>query len=188
MNARTLHRFSVEDFYQMAETGVIHRDARVELLDGQIVDMTPIGPFHAGTVNRLNRFLSGLSQGRWLLAVQNPLHLEEYSEPQPDLLVLKPSADDYTSRHPIANDVFWLVEVADTTIEFDRREKLPVYGRAGVPEVWLVNLPRKTLEVYREPNFRGYTSQIILAPGQLVSPLAFPDDVFEVAELVGDGK
>ena len=184
MNARTLHRFTVEDYYRMAATGVIPPGARVELLDGQIVDLMPIGPFHAGTVNRLNRFLTRLSQGRWLVAVQNPIRLHEHSEPQPDVLLLKPADDDYTSRHPTPADVFWLIEVADCTVESDRTDKLPAYARAGVPEVWLLNLPEKVLEVYRDPNFTGYSSHTVLRAGQEARPLAFPDAAVEVAALL----
>src|SRR2546421_7903566 len=94
------HRFSVEDYYRMAETGVLKPDARVELLDGKIIDMSPISPLRGGSVNRLIRLFAKLSNGRWLVSPQNPVHLDDYSEPQPDLLLLKPDPDDYMSRHP----------------------------------------------------------------------------------------
>src|SRR6266851_7523099 len=106
------HRFTIREYHRMAETGVLKPDARVELLNCQFVDMTPIGPFHGGSVNRLNRFFTSVAGGRWLVSVQNPVLLDEYSEPQPDLMLLKPSPDDYTSRHPRPDDVFLLIEVA----------------------------------------------------------------------------
>src|SRR5438445_429146 len=100
MSALTTHRFTVEDYHRMAETGLLKPDARVELLDGQIIDMMPIGPFHAGATNRLNRFFGNLSAGRWLVAIQNPIQLDKHSEPVPDVMLLKPVSDDYMSRHP----------------------------------------------------------------------------------------
>jgi hypothetical protein len=108
---------------RMAETGVIPPDARVELLDGRIIDMSPIGPLHGGVVNRLNPLFNRYSRDRWLLAVQDPVHLEDHSEPQPDLMLLKPAVDDYDSRHPKPEDVFLLIEVSDSTLETDREVK-----------------------------------------------------------------
>jgi Uma2 family endonuclease len=178
------HRFNVADYYRMAETGVLKPDARVELLDGKIIDMLPIGPFHGGSVNRLNRLFSKLSNGRWLVSPQNPVHLDDYSEPQPDLMLLKPEPDDYTSRHPGPEDVFLLIEVADTTLAYDREQKLPAYGRAGIPEVWILNLRERTVEVYREPHFTGFRSNQSFGPADKISPVAFPDVVVPVAELL----
>src|ERR1041385_3379705 len=100
MQVQAKHRFNVEEYYRMAETGVLKPDARVELLDGQIIDMEPIGPFHGGSVNRLNRLFNELSRNRWLVTAQNPVHLNEYSEPQPDLMLVKPEPDDYMTTHP----------------------------------------------------------------------------------------
>ena len=184
MLAQTQHRFSVEDYYRMAETGVLRPGARVELLEGKIIDKSPIGPFHGGLVNRLIRIFTKLAKGRWTMSAQNPLRLDEFSEPEPDVMLLKPSADDYTSRHPGQDDVFLLIEVSDSTIDFDREEKLPAYGRAGVAEVWIVNLNDLALEIYREPQFDGYSSKTVLRAGDQAQPLAFPDAVVDVAELL----
>ena len=168
----------------MAETGVLRPDARVELLDGKVIDMSPIGPFHGGLVNRLIRKFAKISNGRWTLSAQNPLRLDDQSEPEPDVMLLKPAADDYTSRHPQPEDVFLLIEVSDSTLEYDREEKLPAYGRAGVAEVWIVNLQDATLEIYREPHFTGYGSKTVIHPGNQAKPLAFPDAALDVAELL----
>src|SRR5688572_29500677 len=108
MPVQTLHRFSLKEYSRMAETGVLRPDARVELLDGQVIDMSPIGPFHGGVVNRLARQWNLKAKGRWTVSVQNPLHLDAHSEPQPDLLLLKPAKDDYMRRHPQSEDVFLL--------------------------------------------------------------------------------
>lgn len=168
----------------MAETGVLKPDARVELLDGKIIDMSPIGPFHGGLVKRLSRFFNIKAKGRWVISTQDPLHLDDHSEPEPDVMLLKPSPDDYTNRHPRPDDVFLLIEVSDSTIDFDREEKLPAYGRAGISEVWLVNLNDETIEIYREPHFTGYGHKTVLRAGDHAAPLAFSDAVIDVAELL----
>jgi Uma2 family endonuclease len=184
MLAPAKHRFSVEDYYRMAETGVLRPDARVELLDGEIIDMSPVGPFHGGVVNRLTRLFTLHSKDRWLLSPQNPLRLSDSSEPEPDVMLLKPSPDDYTSRHPQPEDVFLLVEVSDSSLAIDLEKKLPLYGRAGVVEVWIVNLEELAVQINREPHFSGYASKTVLRAGDQARPLAFPDTVVDVAELL----
>jgi Uma2 family endonuclease len=184
MLAQTQHRFSVEDYYRMAETGVLRPSARVELLEGKIIDMSPIGPFHGGLVKRLSRIFNLKAKGRWTVSTQDPLHLDEFSEPQPDVMLLKPSADDYTSRHPQPEDVLLLIEVSDSTIDFDREEKLPAYGRAGIAEVWIVNLNDLAIEIYREPHFDGYGNKTVLRAGDQARLSMFPDTAVDVAELL----
>jgi Uma2 family endonuclease len=182
MPVQTRHRFSVEEYYRMAETGVLKPDARVELLNGEIIDMSPIGPFHGGVVNYLIEVFTVARRGRWVTTVQNPVHLSDDSEPQPDLLLLKPSPDFYRKRHPQPEDVHLLIEVSDTSLTTDREDKLPAYGRAGIAEVWIVNLNEETIEVYREPHFTGYGSRSILRAGEKAAPRAFPDAAVDVAE------
>ena len=188
MLTQTQHRFTVADYYRMAETGVLSQDARVELLDGKILDMMPIDPLHGGSVKRLNRLFSSLAHGRWLVSTQDPVRLDDHSEPQPDLMLLKPTADDYTGRHPRPEDVFLLIEVANSSLKIDWEEKLPAYGRAGIAEVWIVNLRDKTIEVYREPRFAGYSVKKVLGPGEQAAPLAFPDARVDCAELLNSAK
>jgi len=180
----TEHRFKVQEYYRMAETGVLRPDARVELLEGRIIDRSPIGPLHGGLVNRLIRIYTQLSQGRWQASAHNPLRLDDHSEPEPDFMLLKPSPDDYTNRHPRPDEVFLLIEVSDTTLDYDREDKLPAYGRAGIVEVWIVNLTNTTIEVYRDPHFTGYGSKTILSSGDQIAPQAFPDAMAEVVELL----
>lgn len=124
------------------------------------------------------------AKGRWMMSTQDPLRIDNFSEPQPDVMLLKPSEDDYTSRHPRPEDVFLLIEVSDSTIDFDRDEKIPAYGKAGIREVWIVNLNELTVEIYREPHFTGYGSKTILKAGATATPLAFPDVAVSVAELL----
>ncbi len=184
MLLQTEHRFSVKDYYRMAETGVLRPDARVELIDGRIIDMSPIGPFHGGLVKRLSRIFNLKAKGRWIVSTQDPVRLDDHSEPEPDVMLLKPAPDDYTSRHPQPADVFLLIEVSDSTLEADQENKLPAYGRTDVPEVWIVNLNELTVEIYREPHFTGYRSKTVLHPGDQAAPLAFPDAVVNVGELL----
>ncbi|MEW6302445.1 MAG: Uma2 family endonuclease [Verrucomicrobiota bacterium] len=184
MVVQTHHRFSADDYHRMAETGVLGPDSRVELLGGRIIDMSPIGPFHGGVVGRLTRLFNKCSKDRWLVWPQNPLRLDNQSEPEPDVLLLKPSPDDYTNRHPQPGDVFLLIEVADASLDYDREEKLPAYGRAGIAEVWIVNLVNQCIEIYRDPHFTGYSSKSILRAGDQARPQAFPDAVVDVSELL----
>ena len=178
------HRFNVRAYYRMAESGVLPPDSRVELLNGRIFDMSPIGPAHGGTVKRLSRIFNALANGRWLVSTQDPVRLDDHSEPEPDVALLQPSPDDYTSRHPRSEEVFLLIEVSDSTLEYDREEKLPAYGRAGVAEVWIVNLNEPSLEVYRDPHFNGYSSKSVLGAGDQVAPQAFSDVLVSVGELL----
>ena len=181
------HRFTTEEYHRMAETGVLQPDARVELLEGEIWDRSPIGPFHGGVTKYLNAFFSAQARGRWLLGVQDPVRLDQYSEPEPDLMLLRPAADFYRSRHPRPQVVFLLIEVADTTAEKDRGVKLPLYSKAGIPEVWIIDLQELTIEIYREPHLTGYSSSTVLRPGAQASPAAFPDVSLDVATLLKQG-
>ncbi len=184
MIAPAPHRFSVKDYYRMAETGILQPDARVELLDGYIIDKAPISPFRGSVTTQLIQFFTDASKDRWITAVQGPVHLDDYSEPEPSLMLVRRVSDFYRKRHPQPEDVYLLVEVSDTTLEQDRNEKLPAYGRAGISEVWIVNLVDRVIEVYREPNFTGYPSKIILRAGDQAKPRAFPDVAVDVAGLL----
>lgn len=184
MLAPAKHRFSVQDYHRMAEAGVLKSDARVELLDGEIIDISPVGPFHGGVANYLNQVLTTAAKGRWMTAVQNPVRLDDHSEPQPDLALLKPAPDFYRTRHAQPGDAFLLIEISETSLTTDREDKLPAYGRSGIPEVWIINLIELTIEVYREPHFAGYGSKTVLRTGDQARPQAFPDVSVDVAGLL----
>ena len=184
MSVLTTHRWTVEDYHQMADAGVFAPEARVELIDGEVYDMMPIGPFHAGVTAPLVRFFNRMAGDRWLVWPQNPLRLDDLSEPVPDVALLKPSKDDYTSSHPTAEDVLLIIEVADSTVNHDRGKKLPAYAKAGIPEFWLVNLSKRKLEVYRKPHYLGYDEHSVYSPGQSISPAVFPDAVVDVEALL----
>ena len=182
----TRHRFTVEEYHRMGEAGILPEDNRLELIHGDIVVREPIGAYHAGTVVRLNRLFTTRLGDRAIVSIQNPVQFaQEDTELQPDVTLLRPRDDFYTSRHPEAPDVLLLIEVADTTLRLDRRVKIPLYARVGVQEVWLLDLTTQRLEVCREPLGDRYGSVRILGRGQRVSPDAFPDVFVNVADLVG---
>lgn len=167
--------FTVDEFHRMVQAGILTEDDRVELLDGEIVQMTPIGSKHAACVNRLTRLFSGRVGDRAILSVQNPVRLSERSEPQPDFALLRPRPDFYASAHPGPEDVLLIVEVAETSVEVDRQVKAPLYARAGIPELWLIDLAGEGVEVYRRPTPKGYQDVRRLGRGQRLSPVMFPD-------------
>jgi Uma2 family endonuclease len=177
------HRFTVSDYFRMAENGILSGDVRVELLDGEIVDMSPIGPFHSGSVNKLAKRFMGNDAGRWWVSIQAPLDLGEYDMPEPDLALLRPVDHCYTDAHPVAGDVFLLIEVSDSSLSFDQSVKLPLYAKHGIPEVWILNVPQRQLEVYRLPQSGAYQEKSVHKAG-MVAPVAFPDAGIEVGELV----
>jgi Uma2 family endonuclease len=151
------HRLTVDDYYRMAEVGILDPEARVELIDGDIIDMAPPGSSHAGTVTYLTQALLRAVDERAIVLCQNPVRLSQYSEPQPDLALLRPRDDFYRERHPRADDVLLIVEVAASSLRFDRKTKLPLYARHGIPEMWLVDLGGRRLVRYRAPQDGSYT-------------------------------
>lgn len=181
--ART-HRLSVRDYYRMAEAGILPPDARVELIEGEVLDMTPIGSRHNGCVNRLADALFRAVAQRGVVQVQGPLRLDNHSEPQPDLAVLRPRADFYARAHPVPADVLLIIEVADTTLPFDRDVKLPLYARAGITEVWLVDLEGRRVLRYREPGSDAYARADAPALDAL-APAALADMVLDLSGLFG---
>ena len=164
----------------MADAGILHEDDRVELIEGEIVLMTPIGRHHAACVAELTRLLVPAIGQRALLWPQNPITLPNESEPQPDIVLLRPRADRYLQDDAHPDDVLLLVEVADTSQRYDRLVKLPLYGRAGVPEVWIVDLPGEVIEVCRRPTPTGYAYVERIGRGGVVAPAAFPDIVLSI--------
>ena len=171
----TRRRFTVDEYYRMAEVGIFSEDDRVELIDGAVVDMVPIGAPHAGVIIRLNHLLSRLVGDRAMISPQNPVRLSDYSEPLPDVMLLRPRPDFYTSAHPGPGDVLLLVEVADSSAEYDRSVKVPLYARHGVPEVWLVDLQRQLVEIYRDPAPAGHREIRVVRRGDRLTTLAMPD-------------
>jgi len=173
MHAPT-YRWTVEEYEKLGETGIFHEDDRVELLNGEIIIMSPTGYRHAQAVTRLNNFFARRSEGRFDVSPQNPFNLDEHSQPQPDICLLDPRAARLKS-HPSTDLIFLVVEVADSTVRYDRGDNRPAYARRGVGEFWLLNLEDDVLEVYRHPQDDRFLEERILRPDEAVAPLAFPD-------------
>jgi Uma2 family endonuclease len=178
-------RFTVDDFYRMGEVGILPPEARVELIDGEVIKMAPIGSHHNGSVVGLDEILrEGLGR-RVTITVQGPLQLERHWNPQPDVLVLKRRDDHYRNANPTASDVLLLIEVADTTLAYDRDTKGPRYAQAGIIEYWVVDLTGERLLVHRDPRDGVYRSVQILTREDTVSPLTFPELAIAVADILG---
>lgn len=167
----------------MGEAGVFAPDARLELIEGEIIEMAPIGGPHMSQVNKLNRLLVERTGDRAIVSVQNPLVIADRSVPQPDLVLLKPRGDEYAHSLPTASDVVLVVEVADTTLSFDLRTKVPLYARCGVAEAWVVDVNKQVIHVFRDPTPAGYGTNLTLRPGEKVACVALPEAAVEVAEL-----
>jgi Uma2 family endonuclease len=176
--------FTVEEYHRMAEAGILSEDDRVELIEGELVTMSPIGSRHAACVARLTALLFPV-EGRGILWVQNPIRLGARSEPQPDVTLLRYRPDFYASAHPGPEDVLLVVEVAETSADADRSLKIPLYARCGIPEAWLVDLLEERIEIYRHPTPQGYRSLHIAHRGETVSPTALPDLELSVDEILG---
>jgi Uma2 family endonuclease len=179
------HRFTVDEYHEMARAGALTEDDRVELIEGEIVDMTPIGLRHAAAVDLLTRWLVQGCGNRAVVRVQGPIRLSPESEPQPDFAVLKPRDDFYRSSAAASDDVLLLVEVADTSLSYDRTVKLPLYARARIGEVWLVDLVRERVEVLCDPGPDGYRRSETRERGGHLVPTAFPDLSLSVDALLG---
>jgi len=177
--------FTTDEFHQMAAAGILAEDDRVELIEGEIVRMSPIGTRHASCIDRLTSLFARRLGTRAIVRVQNPIVLSRRTEPQPDLSILRSREDFYAERHPRPTDVLLVVEVVDTSEEYDRETKLPLYARAGIPEVWMVDVVQGTVEVFRRPALRVYHERRELRRGQRVSPGAFPRTAFRVGEILG---
>ncbi len=176
--------WTVDEYEQMISAGVVSEDDPLELIQGEIVKMSPLGSLHIYVVNQLNNRLVPLVHKSAVVSVQNPIRLAD-SEPQPDLAVLLP----YTARRPrtppLASEVMLVIEVADTTIAYDRSVKVPLYGRAGIPEVWLVDLAENAIEVYRGPSAAGYRKKETYGRGDVLRAEGLPDLVLNVDDILG---
>ena len=144
------HRLSVDEYHRMARAGILPEDSRVELINGEIIDIAPIGSRHAATVKQLTRIVSRAVGDTAIVSVQDPIHLDPHTEPQPDLALLRPRADFYKTAHPRASDLLLITEVADTSLRYDREIKIPLYARHGIPEIWLVDLLNNRLSLFRD--------------------------------------
>lgn len=169
----------------MAEAGILSEDDHVELLEGEVVEMSPIGSRHAACVDRLNRLLNQLANLDVIVRVQNPIYLSDYSEPQPDISLLRPRDDFYAGEHPKPSDVVMVIEVADSSVEIDRNVKLPLYAQAGIPEVVIVVLPEEIVEAHAEPVNGRYQSNRILRRGDYLESSILANFKLSVDAILG---
>lgn len=178
------HLTNLAEWQRMGEAGIFPPDSRLELIEGEILTMAPIGFNHAGHVSRLNRLFAFLWDKEIEVRVQSPLQLGDLSEPEPDLVLVKPDASDYTTHHPNASDVLLLIEVSDSTLRFDRTQKLRLYATHAIPEYWIVNLIDNCLEVYRQPQDGDYLDKSKLSKTDHIHPLALPDIQIAIANIL----
>jgi Uma2 family endonuclease len=176
---------TVEEYHWMGRVGIIGPEERVELREGEIYTMPPIGPPHAGGVNAASEILRARSAGRYFVSVQNPIQLDDFSEPVPDIALLRWRDDFYRHAHPTPADVFLVIEVADSTVRSDRSSKLPLYARAGIPEAWLVNIPGRRVELHAEPVSGVYQIVRAYQRGETVQAHTLPELSLTVDEILG---
>lgn len=180
-----LRLFMVEEFHQMGETGILDEDDRVELIEGKIVSISPIGMPHALCVANLSELFIEKLRRHVRVWAQNPLRFGQDTELYPDVVLLKRYAGGYNQEVPTPDDVLLIVEVADTTLRSDRKVKLPMYAKWGIQEAWIVDLKKGVIEVYSQPNGTGYRTVERAAEGQLVSVPGFPGITIAVDEIIG---
>jgi hypothetical protein len=175
--------FTRQEYHTMVQAGILTEDDPVELLDGEIVRQMPSGPSHAGCINRLTKLLSARAGDLAIVTVQNPLALDEHSEPEPDVMLLRPRAAFYAESHPTSADVLLAIEVADTSLDADREVKVPLYAEHGLREVWLVDLPGRRVIVFRHPVGGRYTEERAYRAEDSIPLAALPGQQVRVSEL-----
>lgn len=177
-------KLDVVEYHRMGAAGILHEDDRVELIEGELIAMAPIGERHAGTSMTLTTRLVRAVGDDAIVSVGNPVRLDSYNEPQPDFALLRPRPGGYTGRHPGPADVLLLIELSDSTLRFDRTVKLPLYGAHGIREFWIVNLGQGVVEVCRGPRPDGYASVETFGPDAVLAPEALPGLTLRVADIL----
>ncbi len=169
------HRFTTADYHKMGEAGILDEDDRVELIEGELVDMTPVGRRHMACADRLAElFIRGLGE-KAIVRVQGAIRLSEHSEPQPDLILLRRRPDFYAEVDARPEDVWLIVEVADTSLPYERGVKAPLYARSGIPEFWLVDLTGRSISLFRDPGPDGYRTVLVVQGSEPLTVQAFPE-------------
>ncbi len=178
--------FSIAEYHYMTEIGILKENDRVELIEGEIINMAAIGSHHAACVDRLNRlFVTDLGE-KAIVRIQSPFTIGDFSEPEPDIALLKPCKNFYAKAHPGPEDVLLIIEVSDTTLDYDRNFKIPLYARAGIREAWIINLQETYIEVYSTPSKQGYKMLRKYYEGDILTVSSFPDIKIAVDELLAD--
>lgn len=178
------HRITVDEYYRMAEVGLLAPDARVELIEGEIIDMPPIGPDHGSVVDKLTHLLVHAVGDHAIVRVQGAVRLSRASEPQPDVALLLPRTDYYRAGHPSGDNTFLVIEVSDSTLRYDRNVKVPLYARHGVPEVWIVDITGNQVHFYRNPADGRYRNEASAAEPGATPIMALPAVAVDLSGLM----
>lgn len=179
------HHFTVDDFNFLHDQGKFKPDDRLELIEGEIYEMSPIGSLHARCVKYLSNFLAQCLAGQYIIGTQDPIILNDFNQPQPDIAVIRYQQDFYKQSHPKAADVLLVIEVSDTTVELDRNIKFPKYAAARIPEAWLVDLPAEQIEVHSHLQDKTYGMVKIYQRGDEVVSSTMPGIKFSVDDILG---
>jgi Uma2 family endonuclease len=179
-----VRRITVTEYHRMAEAGILRADERVELIAGQIVPMAAKGSPHSAALTRTDRILRSQLGDLALIRLQYPVQLDDYSEPEPDIAVVRPDPLDYEVHHPTASDVFLILEIADSTLKYDREVEAPAYARSAIKDYWVLDVAGKKLHIYRRPDLNGYQSETILAAEVEIAPLAFSGCLITVKDML----
>jgi len=184
----TRHRLTVDDYHHMAESGILGLDDRVELIAGEVLDMSPIGSLHAALVRALARWLAEAAGPTAIVAVQDPIRLDDSSEPQPDIALVKLRPDFYAAAHPGPADTLLIVEVAESSLAYDLGIKVPLYACHGIPEVWVIDATTRTTHRFRGPQPEGYSEQGIITLEEPLACLALPGEAKSLATILPLGR
>ncbi|MEL6458422.1 MAG: Uma2 family endonuclease [Cyanobacteria bacterium J06621_15] len=179
-----LRLWTVKEYHRMAEAGIFDEDERVELLEGKIIWMSAIGTAHRSAVGRTNKYLQKHLGDKAWVSIQDPIQLDDYSEPEPDIAVVKIDQLDYADHHPTPDEVYLVIEVADTTFKKDSETKGKAYAAAGIIDYWVLDVIKRQLHVFREPSENGYKSEVILKDNDVVSALNFSDLNIDISEML----
>jgi len=180
------HRITVDEYYRMADLGILPPDARVELIEGEIIDMAPIGTGHGATVMQLDRLLQKAVGDRAYVFVQSPERLSDISEPQPDLALVKPRSDFYRTQHPAPADTFLIIEVSESSLRYDLQVKAPLYARHGIPEYWVIDLKGRQVRFFRSPESGQYADVTSTGTPGVVAPVALPEVQIDLTHVLND--
>ena len=178
------HRLTVDAYHQMAASGILGADDRVELIAGEVLDMSPIGSLHAALVVAMSEYLGRLAAGRLTVRSQNPIRLGDSSEPQPDITLVRPRSDFYAAAHPGPTDTLLIVEVAESSLAYDLGVKVPLYACHGIPEVWVIDAATRTTHRFREPRPDGYARQDTITAAEPLACLALPGEPKSLATIL----
>jgi Uma2 family endonuclease len=182
--APSLRRFTVKDYYRMLEAGILHEDDHVELIRGEIRTMSPKGPKHASGNSRANRYFAKLLGEQVIIRIQDPIHLDDFSEPEPDVVLAALAEDEYDYHHPTPAEIYLVLEIADSSLDYDRDEKSKLYAQAGIRQYCILNVRERELEDYRQPGAQGYRSKQTYTAEQRFTLAAFPHLAVEVGTLL----